>query len=63
MILANLEFQFDWNFADAERDFRRVIASTPNFAEAHHQFVYYLSMMGRSAEAIAEARLADSSTR
>ena len=59
MILANLEFQFDWNFADAERDFQRVIASAPNFAEARHQFVYYLAMMSRFDEAIAQQRLAE----
>jgi tetratricopeptide (TPR) repeat protein len=56
--LANIEFQYDWNFARAEEDFKQVIALNPNYAEAHHQYTYYLSMTGRPMEGVAEIKLA-----
>ncbi|HEY8204002.1 MAG TPA: protein kinase, partial [Pyrinomonadaceae bacterium] len=46
-ILANIEFQYDWDFARAEKDFKQVISLNPNYAEAHHQYgAFYLPMMG-----------------
>jgi serine/threonine-protein kinase len=57
--LANLEFQYNWNFGRAEEDFKRVIQSNPNYAEAHHQYGgYYLPMTGRPMEGLAEMKLA-----
>jgi len=58
MLRANLEFQYDWNFAKAEEDFKQVIALNPNYAEAHHQYAWYLSMMGRPMEGLSEMTLA-----
>ncbi len=57
-ILANLEFQYDWNFTRAGEDFRRVIATSPNYAEAHHQYMYYLALTGRPLDGAAEIKLA-----
>jgi tetratricopeptide (TPR) repeat protein len=59
MLRANIEFQYNWNFAKAEEDFKRVIALNPNYAEAHRQYgAFYLPMMGRPLEGVAEMRLA-----
>jgi tetratricopeptide (TPR) repeat protein len=59
MIRANIEFQFDWDFARAEEDFKQVIALNPNYAEAHHQYgAYYLTLTGRPMEGVAEMKLA-----
>jgi serine/threonine protein kinase/Tfp pilus assembly protein PilF len=58
MTLANIKFQYDWNFARAEEDFKQVIELNPNYAEAHHQYMYYLAMMGKPMEALAEIKLA-----
>jgi len=55
---ANLEFQYDWDFARAEEDFKRAIALNPNYAGAHLQYTYYLALMGRPMEAVAEIKLA-----
>jgi serine/threonine protein kinase/Tfp pilus assembly protein PilF len=57
-ILANIEYQYDWNFARAEEDFKQVIASTPNYAEGHHSYAWFLALMGRPREAITEMNLA-----
>ena len=56
--LANIEYQYDWNFARAEEDFKQVIASTPNYAEGHHSYAWFLALMGRPKEAITEMNLA-----
>lgn len=56
--LANIKFQYDWDFLHCENDFKQVIALNPNYAEAHHQYTYYLALMGRPMEAEAEIRLA-----
>src|SRR5438105_10339286 len=59
MLRANLEFQYDWNFARAEEDFKQVIALNPNYAEAHHQYgAYYLALTGKPLEGVAEMKLA-----
>lgn len=58
-ILANIEFQYDWDFARAEEDFKQVIALNPNYAEAHHQYgAFYLPLTGRTVEGVAEMKLA-----
>ncbi len=58
VLLANIKFQYDWNFAGAEEEFKRVIAQNPNHAEARHQYTYLLAMTGRTTEAVSEIRRA-----
>jgi serine/threonine protein kinase/tetratricopeptide (TPR) repeat protein len=48
----------DWNWPEAEREFRRALELTPGNVEAHRMFSAYLSGMGRAEEALAEIRRA-----
>jgi TolB-like protein/Flp pilus assembly protein TadD len=50
--------EYDWDWAGAEREFRRAVDLSPNFAYAHKLYGEYLSYIGRFDQAIAEARLA-----
>ena len=45
---------FDWDFADADREFQRAVELSPGYATAHHWYAWHLSLMGRNKEAIAE---------
>lgn len=48
----------EWDWAGAEREFRRAIELNRNYATAHQWYSEYLAMLGRHEEAIAEARRA-----
>ena len=48
----------DWDWAGAERAFKRAIQLDPRNAEAHHMYSHYLTPMGRFEESVAEARRA-----
>jgi TolB-like protein/DNA-binding winged helix-turn-helix (wHTH) protein/Flp pilus assembly protein TadD len=56
--LALVEFYYDWDWPRSEQEFRRAIELNPNYATAHQWYSYYLSAMGRFAEAVEEARKA-----
>ena len=56
--LAIVKNEYDWNFAEAERDFKRAIELNPNDATTHQFFSEYLIMVGRYEEAIAEIKRA-----
>lgn len=46
---------YDWNWASAEREFKRALELKPGYATAHHWYGFlYLASMGRLDEAIAE---------
>ncbi|HJR07614.1 MAG TPA: tetratricopeptide repeat protein [Pyrinomonadaceae bacterium] len=49
---------FDWNWTEAEREYRRSIELNPSYATAHHWYAHYLTAMGRQTEAIIEMRRA-----
>jgi DNA-binding winged helix-turn-helix (wHTH) protein/TolB-like protein/Tfp pilus assembly protein PilF len=53
-----VRFWFDWDWAEAERDFKRAIESNPNHAYAHLRYAHLLSNIGRHEEAITEAKRA-----
>ena len=58
-ILAHAYFhEFDWR--SAEREFQRGIELNPNYAVAHFYYANYLLVMARFADAISEARTAES---
>ncbi len=50
---------FDWDFAAADREFRRAIKLNPGYATAHHWYAWHLSLLGRNSEAIAEMQKAE----
>lgn len=56
LALVELYYGFDWS--GAERDFKRAVELSPNYATAHQWHGLYLSAMGRSEEAIAEEQRA-----
>lgn len=46
---------YDWNWAEAEREFKRALELDPNLALTHYRYAWvYLSPLGRHEEAIAE---------
>jgi len=49
---------YDWDWANAEKEFKRAIELNPDYPTAHAQYGWYLSLMGRSEEAIAELKRA-----
>jgi Flp pilus assembly protein TadD len=51
---------FDWDWATAEKEFRRAIELSPGYATAHHWYAWHLSVLGRHGEAIAEMEKARS---
>ena len=56
--IANIEYQYDWEYLKAEEDFRQVIAANQNYAEGHRSYGFLLSLLGRTTEGNAEMRLA-----
>ena len=57
LALANIKVSA-WEWAAAEREYRRAIDLNPNYARAHSAYSSYLSLMGRREQAIAEIRRA-----
>jgi TolB-like protein/Tfp pilus assembly protein PilF len=55
--LAKIAMDYDIDFAEATREFRRAIALNPNYAGAHHWFSGTLESEGKFDEAIAESKL------
>ena len=53
-----LVLSHQWDWAGAEREFRRALELDPQYANAHHWYGDYLSIQGRREEALSEARLA-----
>lgn len=56
--LAGLRLYYYRDWAAAEREFRRAIELSPNYAEAHNHYGQDLSFFGRSEEAVAEMKKA-----
>ena len=52
--LGYVQFYYDWDWNGAEREFRRAIELSPNYATGHHWYSLYLTAMGRFAEARVE---------
>jgi serine/threonine protein kinase/Tfp pilus assembly protein PilF len=49
---------YDWDWPQAEHEFKRAIALNPQYATAHAHYGWYLSLMGRTEAAIAESQRA-----
>jgi tetratricopeptide (TPR) repeat protein len=54
-----VSFTYDWDWPAAEKHFERALALNPTSPAAHHQwYSIYLGALGRSGEALAEAKRA-----
>jgi Tfp pilus assembly protein PilF len=49
---------YDWNWAAAESEFKRAIELSPNSSDAHLYYGWFLVQMGRSDQAVVEAKRA-----
>jgi len=52
--LALIKYQFDFDWAGSEREFRRAIELNPNCALGHDQYGYFLAWQGRFDASLAE---------
>lgn len=56
--LALIAMNVDWDWAEAEKEFRRAIELNPNYATAHQWYGEFLAYMGRFDEGLAEVKRA-----
>ena len=56
--LAFVRFRLDWDWPEAEREFKRAIELNNKYPTAHHWYALYLAAMGRLEEAICEIKKA-----
>ena len=49
--LAGIKFYYDWDWPEAEKEFRQAIALSPSNTSAHQWYAEYLAAMGRAEEA------------
>jgi TolB-like protein/DNA-binding winged helix-turn-helix (wHTH) protein/cytochrome c-type biogenesis protein CcmH/NrfG len=58
VMLGEVLHVYEWNWAEAEREYRRALELSPNSAMVHKMYAEYLNHAGRRAEALAEAERA-----
>ena len=58
--LAFIRDLYDWDWASAEKEYKRALALNPSYATAHHWYAWHLVVMGRNDEGIAELKQAES---
>jgi len=56
--LGSILSDYDWDFVDAEKEFKRAIELNPSYATAHQFYGYHLSNLGRHEEALREIKIA-----
>ncbi len=49
-----VRYRFDWQWTEAEADFMKAIAMSPDNAFVHHQYGVFLAALGRTDEALRE---------
>jgi TolB-like protein/Flp pilus assembly protein TadD len=52
--LGNVKLTFDWDWAGAEREFRKALELNPNLPQAHAGYAHYMLTFRRTDEAIQE---------
>ncbi len=52
--LAHIYFIYDWNWKDAEAEYRRGLELSPNYATGHHWFGWYWAMLAKHEDALAQ---------
>ena len=50
--LAYLEFRLDWNWKEAENNFKKAIELKPGYASAYEKYALYVALLGRYDEAL-----------
>ncbi|HWZ71540.1 MAG TPA: tetratricopeptide repeat protein [Casimicrobiaceae bacterium] len=58
--LAFIQDLYDWDWASAEKEYKRALALNPGYATAHHWYAWHLIVTGRNTEGIAESKKAES---
>ena len=53
--LGVIKLRYEWNWQEAEREFKQAISLNPNYAPAHYWYSNLLALMGHSNESIAES--------
>jgi len=56
--VGNIKLLLDWDWASADKEFKRAIQLAPGLALAHNQYGMYLAAMGRLDEAVAAVQRA-----
>ena len=56
--LASAKFEYDWEWAAAEKEFRRGLELNPGYATGHQWYAEYLRAVGRQEEGLAEMKRA-----
>ncbi|MEW6207482.1 MAG: protein kinase [Acidobacteriota bacterium] len=51
-------YEYEWNWTEAEKQYRRAIELNPNYATAHHWYAVFLGARLRHDEALREMRMA-----
>jgi TolB-like protein/DNA-binding winged helix-turn-helix (wHTH) protein len=57
-VLGSIELYFDWNWAGAEKEFKRALELNPNDYLTHSRYARLLVAMGRTDEALTHVRTA-----
>jgi len=56
--LGMIELKGEWNWQEAEKEFRQAIRSDPDYAPAHYWYSTLLALTGRAGEAVTESETA-----
>jgi len=56
--LAYITFFYDWDWAAAEKEFKRALELNPNNADTHHWYSHYLVGQGRIEESLTQSKRA-----
>ena len=56
--LGHIKVQYEYDWAGAEKEYKRAIELKPNYANAHHFYAIYLGILGRFDEGIDEIKRA-----
>ncbi len=51
--LARVKTEYEWDWAGAERLYKRAIGLNPNYGAAHQNYAVHLAEVGRRLEAVA----------
>ena len=49
---------YDWDWTNAEKEFKRAIELDPNYEVAHHWYPHYLTALGRTEDSLVESKRA-----